>query len=141
MSLRDELLNVEILKIEELFVERLNKTLRLRELNGDGRDRITLLYVRSGIGRDGAISDVPPRVNETYVVLGVVDADGTRVFGDKDVDMIAEKWPGQVVKEIADKVSEISGMSPGAEENAAKNSESDLNSGSGSGSHSTLDTQ
>jgi hypothetical protein len=142
MNLRDELLALDCLRVETFPVERFGKTLRLRELNGAGRDQITALYMRHTPYKQGQlamVTDLPRHVNETYIALSVVDEKGARVFKDDDVTLIAERWPSELITQIANKIQQISGMTQEELESARGNSESEANFDSGSASLVTLD--
>ena len=140
MSLRDELLAIDCLRVDAFPVERLGRTLRLRELNGQQRDQITALYVRHTKPGDLAtVTEIPPHVHETYIVLSLIDETGKRVFADSDVKLIAERWPGDVITAIANKVQALSGMTPEQLDTARGNSESEASFDSGSASLVTLD--
>lgn len=131
MGLREDILSIDDRKTEELYVERWNKTLRIRELDGVARDQITTLYIRQSQSDPQSKLDVPPGLFEYYVYHGVVDEAGNQLFTLEDIAVLRRK-NGEVVKFIAEAVQKLSGMAPDSLEEARKNFGSDQSADSGS---------
>ena len=116
---RDAILQAEDLPTEDIEVEEWGGAVRVRALTGAERDA----FEQSIVEQRGKSTRVNMRnIRAKLVALTVVDADGKRLFSDKDAELLGKKSAAALdrVFEVAQK---LSGLSPEDMEELSGNSE------------------
>ena len=116
---RDAILQAEDLPTEDIEVEEWGGAVRVRALTGAERDA----FEQSIVEQRGKSTRMNLRnIRAKLVALTVVDADGKRLFSDKDAELLGKKSAAALdrVFEIAQK---LSGLSPEDMEELSGNSE------------------
>lgn len=134
---RDQILAANDLEVREVDVPEWGGTVKVRPLNGAERDRFEASLRkerRRADGKEGTeVVANTDNMRAKLVARAVVDDDGKRVFTDADINALGEK-SALVLDRLFDVVSDLSGLSDTAAEEAEKNSESDLSDSSTTGS-------
>jgi hypothetical protein len=137
---RDQILAANDLEVREVDVPEWGGTVKVRALNGAERDRFEASLRkerRRADGKEGTeVVANTDNMRAKLVARAVVDDDGKRVFTDADINALGEK-SALVLDRLFDVVSDLSGLSDTAAEEAEKNSESDLSDSSTTGSLAT----
>ncbi len=116
---RDAILQAEDLPTEDIEVEEWGGAVRVRALTGAERDA----FEQSIVEQRGKSTRMNLRnIRAKLVALTVVDADGKRLFSDKDAELLGKKSAAALdrVFEVAQK---LSGLSPEDMEELSGNSE------------------
>lgn len=118
MSLKAKILAAKDRVIEKVEVPEWEATVNIAAITGNERDEFEAWCVR------GQESKAPDRARGTrakLVAMALVDDDGSRVFGDDEIDLLGAK-SAQVIDRLFDVALRVSGL-PGAKavEEAKKN--------------------
>ena len=110
---KDAILGADDLPFEDVEVESWGGTVRVRGLTGTERDRFEFYLA--------AVKDAPDKVEVRAKIVGwcLVDADGKRLFTDKEVGKLGAK-SGEAIDLVFDVVRRLSGMGDKAKEKAAQ---------------------
>ena len=110
---KDAILGADDLPFEDVPVPEWGGTVRVRGLTGTERDRFEF--------KMAAAKDNPDQVEVRAQVAGrcLVDADGKRLFTDKELSKLGAK-SGAALDRVFDKVRDLSGMGDKAVEAAAE---------------------
>lgn len=116
---RDEILALSDIKTEPVHIPEWQTTLTVRSLTGTERDLWEASNLRrKGDKYEGHFANLRARL----VVLCVVNADGSRMFKDEDVNQIGQK-NAAALDRIFEVARRLSGLKPEDVESLAKNSE------------------
>lgn len=125
---RDAILGANDLPFEDVNVPEWGGSVRVRTMNGMERDEFRVAVA------DGAEGQTPMGLFEAAMLAAcVVDEAGARVFSISDVAALRIK-SAAVLDRVAAVAMRINGLAQGAQQEAAKNSESDQSADSGSAS-------
>ena len=86
MLTRDQILSLDDLPREEVHISEWGGSVFVRALTGGERDQLERMIAKDSVSR------------AKIAALCVVDADGCRMFSDKDVDALANKHGGALEK-------------------------------------------
>lgn len=128
---REDILNVQDIKSEDVEVPEWGGTVRVRGLTARQRSLVeaTMIAVK---GENVTVRvEALQTLREKLVGAALVDEDGQRLFNDSQVKELAEK-SGAVLQRLFDKAQELSGMSPASVKRAEGNSEAAPSDSSGS---------
>ena len=108
---RDQILQAQDLRSEEVSVPEWGGVIRVRELAAGERERIAGLVT----AHDG-------RSREIMVALTAIDGDGNQLFSLDDIEQLAKKGEA-AIQRVAEVASRLSGIGKAAEAQAEKNSD------------------
>ena len=108
---RDQILQAQDLRSEEVSVPEWGGVIRVRELAAGERERIAGLVT----AHDG-------RSREIMVALTAIDGDGNQLFSLDDIEELAKKGEA-AIQRVAEVASRLSGIGKAAEAQAEKNSD------------------
>lgn len=116
---RDAILQAEDLPTEDIEVEEWGGAVRVRALTGAERDA----FEQSIVEQRGKSTRVNMRnIRAKLVALTVVDADGKRLFSDKDAELLGKK-SAAALDRVFEVAQRLSGLSPEDMEELSGNSE------------------
>jgi len=113
---KDAILKVKDIKTVPEDVPEWGGTVYLREISGQDREA----FERAMFSDEGGIKKDAPPLRPALLALCLSDADGNRLFTDKEISDLAKK-NGAVIARLFAKAQEVSGLGPGAVEAAEKN--------------------
>jgi|TARA_Y100000310_G_scaffold7603_1_gene8330 hypothetical protein len=125
---RDDILNVDDTRYEEIDMPEWNGSVRIRGLSAADRSRIESEYTESTTGPDGVPKNkVDPRFRAALCSMCIVDDEGKRMFSEADIEALGNK-NGANLERIFDRARKLSGIVSANESDGvtaqAKNSES-----------------
>lgn len=116
---RDAILQAEDLPTEDIEVEEWGGAVRVRALTGAERDA----FEQSIVEQRGKSTRMNLRnIRAKLVALTVVDADGKRLFSDKDAELLGKK-SAAALDRVFEVAQRLSGLSPEDMEELSGNSE------------------
>ena len=118
---RDQILQAQDLRSEEVSVPEWGGVIRVRELAAGERERIA-----------GFVTAHDGRSREIMVALTAIDGDGNQLFSLDDIEELAKKGEA-AIQRVAEVASRLSGIGRVAEAQAEKNSEPSRSDDSTSG--------
>lgn len=126
---REQILQAEDLKTEEVHVPEWGGTVCVRALTGDERDRYEgSMLVEKDDGTYGMRRD---RLRATLAALSIVDENGAPLFTAEDVAVLGRK-SASALDRVADVARRLSGLTKRDMEELEKNSAPDRSGASGS---------
>lgn len=132
---REDILKVVDVVYEEVPVPEWGGKVLVKSLSGAERDKIEATIVQQS-GRKNALMNLR-NLRAKFVAWSVVDPEShRRLFTDADIDALGER-NAAALQRVFNVVQRLSGLSDEDLEEMTKNSASDLNGSSGSGSPDT----
>lgn len=117
MNLRERILACKDLPREQIFVPEWNETVTIQGLTGLQRDQFETKSRKYAAG-EGSVSEI----RASLIVMACVDEAGSPVFQPGDAELLSQK-SGTATERVALAILRLSGLAPGAVEDALGNSE------------------
>ena len=115
---KDQILSADDLQTKDVYVKPWDGYVRIRTMTAHERDRFEQMLFTNKGGKRERMDDV----RATLVSLTVVDANGKRMFSDKDVKALSKKSAAALDK-IFSEAQSLNAVSDEDVEEMAKNSE------------------
>jgi hypothetical protein len=106
---REEIFAVEDLKAEELYIPEWDTSVYVRGLTGKERDEFETAMIQMNGKRTMSLSLA--NVRARLVSMACIQADGTRLFSRKDIEILGKK-SAAALDRIAARIQELSGLLP-----------------------------
>lgn len=125
---KESILAADDLGYQDVSVPEWGGVVRLKEMTAGDRETLSLLYQK----RDRAIEngdEQPPSIQAIFLSMTVVDADGKRIFSEKDIELLGRKSPRAITR-VFDAATKLSVLRPEDVQDQIKNSDPSTNAAS-----------